>query len=505
VRLILLWTVIGAALGLAAPANPLGLTNDGAQYLSGARNLQATGRFTTSILYFDEHYLTGRLPAPQTVWPPGYPAALAGLGALGLSEEAGTRAIGVASLAAVLGLTFLLGGRLSGSPVAGSLAALWVVGITELLFYVRTPNTDLPFMAFVLGALACVADPTRSSRRRWILAGLFAAASMYVRYAGIFVFAALGVWALLSRWRAGTVRERLEPVWSLVPGGVLIALLMLRNVLLIGDPRGGNSKSVTQPLGGLLRTTFESLVDGLGGTSLSGLRAGGFTTFFAVAGVAALVIGAASVAMGMRHRRLLSDFAPKAALLGLFVLMYTGGVIAISRGTMLTFGLRYLLPVLPCLVLVVVTAGWMGGRAARVAAATTCVLAAIAGTGAFRERLESRIRLAGRPDAALLEWAQARPPGTPLLVIGVSQAEAFQMGGSVLVVPQSFFTARAWDADELRDVVRRYGVRHIIAAKARANTPSYPGLPADVIRGRTPDWLSPAGETPTVRILTVRP
>jgi hypothetical protein len=79
------------------------------------------------------------------------------------------------------------------------------------------------------------------------------------------------------------------------------------------------------------------------------------------------------------------------------------------------------------------------------------------------------------------------------------------MGGSVLVVPQSFFTARAWDADELRDVVRRYGVRHIIAAKARANTPSYPGLPADVIRGRTPDWLSPAGETPTVRILTVRP
>ena len=503
-RLILLWTVIGAALGIATPANPVGLTNDGAQYLSAARNLRAGEGFATSILYFDEHYVTGKLPAPQTVWPPGYSAILAGFTALGLTEDGASRAVGIVALAAILAITCALTLRLTGSAIASSLASIWVAGVTEFLFYVRTPNTDLLFVALVLGALACVAGPAGASWQRWLMAGLLGAAAVYVRYAGVFLFATLGIWALRSPRHAVTPRERGTPLLALIPGGVLIALLMLRNLLLIGNLKGGNSKTVMQPLSGLLRTTFESLVDGLGGASLTDLRAGGTTAFLAALGLAALLAGTATLTLAMRNLRLVKGVVTGLGVLLIFSFVYLAGVIAISRGTMLTFGLRYLLPLLPCLVVVVVAAGWTGGRAARAGALATSLLAAIAGIGAFERRWDSRVRLATRPDAALVEWARSRAPGAPLLAIGLSQADALRLGGGVLVVPQSYFTARAWDAEELRSVAQQFGVQQVIVVKQRPGLPTYPGIAAELIRGRALDWLTPADETSTARILTVR-
>jgi hypothetical protein len=504
VKLILVWTIIGAALGLAAPVNPLGLTNDGAQYLSGARNLQSTGRFATSILYFDEHYQSGQIPAPQTVWPPGYSAVLAGLGEVGVSERGATRMIGVLSLAATLGLTFLLGLRLTGSPLAGSLAALWVAGITELLFYVRTPNTDLPFVALTLAALAMCAGARPAAWPRWILAGLLVAAAMYFRYAGVFLFPAVGGYALYQGWHsAGSWRAKIRPILALLPGAALIAGLMLRNFLLVGSAKGGNTKSITQSLTGLIETTVIGFVDGLGATSLSDFRAGGWTAGLAAMGAVALALMLAAALVGTWSRRRL-PWGAEAGLVASFALVYTAGVIAVSRGTMLTFGLRYLLPVLPCLVVLLVAAAWSESRLLRALTAAAAVLATVAGSGAYQRRWEARAAQAPKPDQRLLEWAgsRGRRPA-PVLAVGISQATALELGGSVLIVPRSYFTARPWTVEQLREVVTRYGVTHVIAATDAADE-DYPGAAGELLRGIAPEWLERVTGTDRASVYLVK-
>jgi hypothetical protein len=496
--------MLGAALGLAAPLNPLGLTNDGAQYLSGARNLRDTGRFATSILYFDEHYQSGRLPAPQTVWPPGYSAALVGLGALGLSESGATRLIGVVSIAATLGLTFLLGYLLTGSPVAGSLAALWVGGITELLFYVRTPNTDLPFVALSLAALAMCAGARPSAWLRWILAGLLIAAAMYIRYVGIFLVPAIGGYAVYQGWRsAGPWRARIRPILALLPGAGLIAALMLRNILLVGSAKGGNTKSITQSLTGLIQTTVIGFVDGLGAASLSDFRAGGWTARLAAMGALALALILLAAVVGTWPRRRL-PWSAEAGLLASFALVYTAGVIAVSRGTMLTFGLRYLLPVLPCLVVLFVAAAWSGSRRLRAVTAAAAVFAMAAGIGAYPRRLEARGAQAPRPDRGLLQWAASRGPRpAPVLAVGISQAAALELGGSVLIVPRSYFTARPWTVEQLREVVAQYGVSHVIAS-TDADDADYPGATGELLRGSAPEWLERVTGTDRASVYLVK-
>ncbi|HET9275698.1 MAG TPA: hypothetical protein VFN96_06495 [Gemmatimonadales bacterium] len=496
---VLLWTALGAGLGAVAPPNPLGLTNDGAQYLSGARNLRAGNGYSTSILHFDEHYRAGRLPSPQTVWPPAYPASLAALTALGLSEDAAVRCSGIAALGAIVGLTFALAMALSGSATAGSLAALWVAANTELLFYVRTPSTELAFMAFGLGALVAVARADASRAVPWIAGGLLAAAAMYTRYAGLFVAMGLGVYALVVAWRApGSWRERARPVLGLLPGAALIAGLLLRNLVLAGDLKGGNSKTVSQSIPGLLRETVVGLADGLGGTSLSDLRAGGLRALLAAGGALALVVAGLLVLRFWKELR-----RPGALPVLLVAVLYTAGVIAISSRTMLTFGLRYLLPVLPCLVVLALAGAWKASRAARALALGAAVLAAGAGIGAYGRRLEVREKAGpAAVDGALLTWARSPESAGRILGVGLSQAQAFLLDREVLLVPHSFFTGAPWDRSQVDAVVSRYGVRWVVVGRVR-DPQAWPGFARELLAGRVPGWLRPAARGPGADVFSV--
>src|SRR5262245_42527564 len=55
------------------------VTTDTAQYMGVARNIVDGKGITTSIIYYEEQYRQARIPAQQTVWPPGYPALIASL------------------------------------------------------------------------------------------------------------------------------------------------------------------------------------------------------------------------------------------------------------------------------------------------------------------------------------------------------------------------------------------------------------------------------------------
>ena len=51
------------------------IMNDGVQYLSTAKNMANGHGITTDTLAFGPHF-QGRIPGPQTMWPPGYPYSL---------------------------------------------------------------------------------------------------------------------------------------------------------------------------------------------------------------------------------------------------------------------------------------------------------------------------------------------------------------------------------------------------------------------------------------------
>ena len=347
------------AFGLAAAAvvvltwqRNAGISNDGVQYVEGARRLLAGDGYSTSILYFDEHYRSGTLPSPQTVWPPGTSGAIAAVSALGIEPEVAGRVVARVAYLFLPPLVFLIGIRLTGSAVAAAWCAVWQLGMTEFWMYLGTPNSDLPFLAASLGAIALLPDRGQS-RWRWLAASLLGSLAVLFRYAGVFLLLPIAlvlVTDAVQTWRrSGTLA--LGPIAFAAPGFAIVGALLLRNRLLAGDLRGGNTRVLHQPLGGLLTETFRSLLDTLGGIARSDFAAGGVRAVAATVG--AIGLGVLTLAAGRGAVRLARSFTVGIpahryfGVLGLMVLTYIVAMVVTASRTMLTYGQRYLLPVLP--------------------------------------------------------------------------------------------------------------------------------------------------------------
>jgi hypothetical protein len=343
------------AVVLATWNRTVGISNDGIQYVEGARQLLAGRGYSTGILYFDEHYRSGRLPAPQTVWPPGTSLAIAAVAALGVEPEVAGRLVARTAFLFLPPLVFLVALRLTGQPLLAGLCAMWQLGMTEFWMYLASPNSDLLFLAASLGALVAIPDG-EADEWRWLPAYFFAGHATAFRYVGVFLIAALGLLllrdALRRRQRAATFQ--LRPFLLAFPGVLIAAALLVRNRVLAGDIRGGNTHAVSQPVTGLLTETLRSLLDLLGGVSRSDLTHGGLRSAAALAGLVGLggltILAAAGLAPLTRGPW--TEYPPRRYALGLalYAALYLAAVIWTSSRTNLTYGTRYLLPIAPLLV-----------------------------------------------------------------------------------------------------------------------------------------------------------
>jgi 4-amino-4-deoxy-L-arabinose transferase-like glycosyltransferase len=114
----------GLAIWYVTPAG-LGLTNDSAAYIGGARSLLAgTG--------YSDIWLDSELEA-ITHYPPLLSLLLSGLGLLGLDPYRGARVLNILLFAASTGLVGLLGYRMTKSQVAGIVLALLFATNAQLL------------------------------------------------------------------------------------------------------------------------------------------------------------------------------------------------------------------------------------------------------------------------------------------------------------------------------------------------------------------------------------
>src|SRR5256884_103182 len=319
-----LWVlVLGVSLvGLVALYDRSCISIDGAFYVSAAQNLASGHGFATSIIWNEEQYRAGGMPAPQTVFPPGYPLLIAVVSRLGVDPPYAAFLVALLAFGAIpLVIYDIL--RAAGHPPlrAFAVSAVWL-GAPFAWFNVLSCMSEMLFTLLTLLSLRCVMQSDRDPGRRdlWLAAaGTVAGLAFTVRYQGVYYLISLGLFFLLRVTRA---RDR-QSVRALMlvagPASVFVVALFVRNHLLIGKlvtliPEDRSLLDVLRTfawgLGELLGFTRSGLLDGLPLVRLTPSRAWHARAVRLWWGVAALALVAGQVNVFHHHWRLLHQANP---------------------------------------------------------------------------------------------------------------------------------------------------------------------------------------------------
>src|SRR5882672_5595113 len=156
--LAMLPVLFGIAVFVTVTHGELGYTDDSIFYWSAARTLVREGKLATGIAWsevMDERVINARPEAlhPMTVFPPGYPVAVAGVAGWAPIAVA-TVVVNLVSLAGMIALTGRLGRRLGGEPVgflaAGLVAVLPVVHNSARMVLSEALFTTVSLLALLL-------------------------------------------------------------------------------------------------------------------------------------------------------------------------------------------------------------------------------------------------------------------------------------------------------------------------------------------------------------------
>jgi hypothetical protein len=234
------WLLVGAfAVLMAAGARDMHFNADTLHYVDVARTWLSEHTLATWHL----NLASERVPATDILWPPMYSILLAGPLALGLSPEAATWLVAVASYVVVLWLLAAVSRRLPW----GVLLALVFVQMMFAHGLAFRAFSETPFMAFSFASLAALAltlqGPTRNgwrSRTIWpaLLAGGLAAAAALTRHIGLVLLPALGLVCLFGPLGAAAhrVKTRATAVVGLAVGaGLPLGLWFARHWMLGGS------------------------------------------------------------------------------------------------------------------------------------------------------------------------------------------------------------------------------------------------------------------------------
>jgi hypothetical protein len=200
---------IAAALVFISTQSPgPGLDPDSMAYMGAATSLAHDGRIRVPTAEWDRTDSTSSL----SLWPPGFPAAIALPVYFGASPVQSARWINVISAAVIAGaIVFLIAGPL-GLP-AGVIGAL-VVFATQAVFDTEISILSEPlFIALMLLFLIAMVH----ARDRLLLLGALSTAVVMVRYAGAAAPAAAVIWTLLDSRRDMRARVKRAVAVALIP------------------------------------------------------------------------------------------------------------------------------------------------------------------------------------------------------------------------------------------------------------------------------------------------
>lgn len=420
---------------------------DTAQALSVARNFQNGDGFKTGIIYYEEHYSLNAWPAPQTVFPIGYPSMMAGLAGIGIPLRTTPAVIGMTGFFLVPLLICIASMRMGCKPVAAfSLATMWLC-FPMLWHNVWERQTEMMFVSLTLSSLILLQSESIKYRRLF-LAGLLAAVAMTLRYAGVFWLISVGLAFLIQIPQRRFAAIKHAVTFFVIPT-IVVASLFARNIMLVGDLKGGSTKEVH-------RTLKEAATNAYYAASrLSGLDKTNLVTGHAAELAAATGFCLLAIAIVVSLVRLITSGRRKAlaippigySVVFLYIAVSLTALIGLEKTTSINLSPRMLFPLIPF------------------------VLTASAD-------VVSRL-LAVIPDEAFVARSQRR-----VVIVGFILMVGSVLGGQ--------FRA----ADEVRNYVHRFGVVSEIVAQT-IEIPTGSTTPRELLRGKhilsdEPDMLGEA-------------
>lgn len=227
---------LGVAVAVVQTATATGFDATGMIYVDMARHL-ARGEGIVSTIYFPSH--VPKFPSPIALWPPLYPAAIAGLLAAGIDAAVASRVVSLAAFGITVGVLWLIGAEAFDEGV-GTVAALALMAwpaVTGIAAMALSENLFITCIALsVLWTARLLRGGAAAPHRGRLAAagGLAMAGAALTRYPGLAVMAIVAVFLLVAL-RGGSRRDRLTvmAIWSLFAGTPPV-LLLLRNRLVTG-------------------------------------------------------------------------------------------------------------------------------------------------------------------------------------------------------------------------------------------------------------------------------
>lgn len=505
------------------------LNTDTAQYVVTARHLLRGQGLTTSLIYFEQQMVTGGVPTPQTVWPPGYPALIAGLMMLGVPFVYAPFLLALlAHLLTSVVLYAVLRRIGCGTWLAAGGAVVWVATSLASVMVLRgLSETTYTFFTVLSAWFVAVASGSERRRSALMIAGAAAAAAFLIRYSGITFVAALGAVVAVAWLMERSAREWWTAVATMLIPVAVIAILFLRNHLLVGSISGGPSLDVTSSVSEVVRALFWSFEQMLGVFDRLGVLAGLLALLATCWVFIELVRVASQSSVDVVPNRSATTVAQLSFVyVALSVLLY--GSMALNRPTELLVA-RYMLPLLPFLVIIFCTMIAVAARSiasparrlALMAAAATVFLGFLAvqvhsvgywrewigGDRKFAVMIQAMTEPVGRGDVRGVIDRIAGANGPVLAVDG--QLLGMWLDRPAIGLSEAAWTHKTWTADEVHEMVQKFGVKVVCEFPSTFNVAAdvnrHRVFFIDLAQGRLPSWLRLAAETKSARVYEVIP
>lgn len=489
--MLLRWAaVLAGIVALWLSYRPMGapyIPNDGYQYLDAASNLASGGCLCTRVALFDEQVAYGRMPVPFTHFAPGYPLLMTAAAKLGIREETSGYLLSALGYLAVIWLIWDIGINLGAEVwVVALFSLLWIAHAT-VLYYAAMVGTESLFTALLLATAALIVRDVRSNSSKPSLTasiGVVAGLAYWIRYPGLFVVAAAGIYLLAKVRRRGAIAGFAAEV-------LLVGSILVRNAIYSGSWQGGFKTA------GGRHTIAGSAVDSAKAFLhlLTGDRVPLHLNFWTVL----LVLASAALLFAMRK----ASWNQPALLWVLFIgLTYVGGIFVATLATIAGDLPRYYLPVYP---LMLACAAALAGRSLVVAVFVFAAMA-VQGPNLFvhpdqPDWILTRTWLA-EPDqggASLQDWLRSHVGPNENILAVEGQALHYILQRNVVAVVPARDTTRRSDEEGFHALMRQNHTRYLVvfpgAPPDRVLEQTSYGFMSGLAAGNVPPWLKLAARS----------
>lgn len=522
----LLLLLTGATLKFVRCGEPL-MGNDSYQYLSVAENLLYRHDLSTSLVHYDVERSSGRIPAPCTTFPVGYPILIAVVSFLGFSLPFAAMMISLLSATAIVPLLCIAASDLSISlPLTRICLFLWVINSYTVAFSVADLSESV-FTLFSFSAIVLVLSHeslTDNSGKGWQIVAAFVLVGMayWVRYVGLFLFGALVLYGLVQAFAL----RRSIATWlgSMIAGAGIMAAGALRNILIAGTWKGGPINNPHHSpwlvarafVKSLSRLFFGDAPVHLGTVYSLAEVAVGIGTLGLLAGWMALLVSG-----GMRARISARLLRPVSVLF-IYSIIYSAGMYYLGVVTPIGFNFRMFLPLLPVFLISIVTVWSLVTDSEphpkvwhRLAWAVFLV-----GYGAMNvqniwmpytsphQTVSAWLEMPMDTGQPLTAWIRDNIADESVIVSEDGQATGYVLHRKTISLVPPVFSRTLWNDTQIQKVMQSFNAEYLLVYTAPENDELQQHNDSPFLKyladGSAPPWLFLAAENPRIRVFRRR-